>query len=450
MTLFAGGARAQDPPWAAKIDTLVHPYLDETLVAGLVVGAIRGDESLVRGYGRGSLEEGPKPDGRTLFEIGSVTKPFTGLLLAEAVVDGRLRLDQPLAELLPHGVHLAEHAGGPIRLEHLATHVSGLPRLPTNLAPTDASDPYADYDQEQLDAFLSGYTLTRGPGVEIEYSNLAFGLLGEVLAAQADSSYAELVHAKIAEPLGLNDTVLQVDAARQARLATPYNGDLTAARTWQFQALAGAGGIYSTADDLLRYARAHLEPPEGPLGEAVELAWKIHQQPIQPADFALGLGWHVARDGETRWHNGQTGGYHCMLLINRKLDLAVVVLANTATMEVDRLAEQLVRALAGAPEQPREFAQAVEVSAEQMQRLVGRYQLLPTFILDVKIENDQLMVGATGQPYFRVYPQNATHWRYRVVDAALTFELGEAGPAAAVVLHQHGLDQRAERLAGPD
>ena len=450
ITMLAGVARAQDPPWATQIDALVQPYLDESIVVGLVVGAIRGDESTVRGYGRVNLEEAAKPDGRTLFEIGSVTKTFTGLLLAESVVDGRLRLDQPLAELLPDGVRLSAHADGPIRLEHLATHVSGLPRLPTNLTPKDARDPYADYGKEQLNTFLSGYTLPRGPGVEIEYSNLAFGLLGEVLAAQADSSYGELLHAKIAEPLEMNDTAVEVDTARQARLATPYNVDLTEDQTWRFQAMAGAGGIYSTADDMLRFARAHLEPPEGPLGEAIELAWKVRQQPIEPQDFAMGLGWHVARDGETRWHNGQTGGYHCMLLINRKLDLAVVVLTNTATMEVDALAEQLVRALAGMPERPREFAKTVEVSAEQMQRLVGRYQLAPTFILDVKIEGDQLMVGATGQPYFRVYPQSVSSWRYRVVDAALTFELGEAGPAAAVTLHQNGLDQRAERLAEPD
>ncbi len=347
MTVIVSVASAEDPPWAAQIDSLIQPYLDNSVVVGLVVGAVRGDESAIRGYGRVTLTEPNKPDGHTVFEIGSVTKTFTGLLLADAVVDGRLRLDQPLAELLPETVRIQEHAEGPIRLQHLATHVSGLPRLPTNLSPRDARDPYADYGKEEMYAFLSGYTLPRGPGVEVAYSNLAFGLLGEILAAQAETSYAELVQSAIAEPLKMEATAVELDAAMQARLATPYSVDLSEDRRWGFRAMAGAGGVCSTAEDMLRYARAHLHPPEGSLGKAIELAWEVRQPPIKPQDFSMGLGWHIARDGETRWHNGQTGGYHCMLLINRKLDIAVVVLANTATMEIDALAEQLVRALAG-------------------------------------------------------------------------------------------------------
>lgn len=243
----------------------------------------------------------------------------------------------------------------------------------------------------------------------------------------------------------MDDTAVELSDAMQARLAPPYDAQLSEDHRWHFQAIAGAGAVCSSVEDLLRYARAHLNPPEGQLGEAIELAWKVHQG-AQDGGFAMGLGWHVARDGSTRWHNGQTGGYHSMMLVNRLSGIAVVVLANTATMEIDVLAEQLIRALAGAKEQPREFAKVVEVAPEQMERLVGRYQLIPTFILTAKIEDGKLMVGATGQPFFQVFPQSDSKWSYRVVDASLTFELGDEGPAKAVILHQNGLNQRAERL----
>lgn len=434
-----------DPELARQIDRLVQPYIDHSIVVGMVVGVIRGDDSIVRGYGRVARDEPAPPSGQTVYEIGSVTKTFTGLLLADAVAEGRLQLDQPVAELLPDGAAMPQHAAGPIRLEHLATHTSGLPRMPDNFSPADPRDPYADYGADELDAFLRGHSLSRGPGAEIEYSNLAYGLLGEILARQADQTYRQLIQSAIADPLEMDSTAVEPNESMRARLAPPYNADLDEDRRWTFQAMAGAGALLSTADDMLRYARAHLDPPEGQLGAAIELAWEVQQRPIKAQDFAMGLGWHVARDGATRWHNGQTGGYHSMLLINREANVAVVVLANTATMEIDALAEQLVRMLIGAPEQPREFKKTVAVSADQMQRLVGRYQLAPTFVLTVKIEDGNLMVGATGQPFFRVFPQSDTEWSYRVVDASLTFELDDEGTVKAVTLHQNGLNQRAAR-----
>lgn len=437
--------KSQEPELAEQIDRLAQPYLDRSVAVGMVVGAIRGDDSVVRGYGRVTREEPAQPDGQTVYEIGSVTKTFTGLLLADAVAAGRLQLDQPVADLLPAESRMPQHADGPIRLGHLATHASGLPRMPDNLSPSDSLNPYADYGAGDLYAFLGSHSLARGPGVELEYSNLAFGLLGEILADHADRSFGELIRSAIAEPLKMDSTAVELSDSMRGRLAPPYNADLNEDRRWTFQAMAGAGAVLSTADDMLLYARAHLDPPDSQLGKAIELAWEVQQPPINDEDFAMGLGWHVARDGATRWHNGQTGGYHAMLLVNREANVAVVVLANTATMEVDALAEQLVRMLVGAAEQPRKFEKTVDVAADQMQRLVGRYQLAPAFVLTVKIDDGTLMVGATGQPFFRVFAQSETKWSYRVVDASLTFELGDDGPAKAVILHQNGLDQRAPR-----
>lgn len=342
--------RGEEPAFAEEIDRLVQPYLDESIVVGMVVGAVRGEESSVRGYGRVRRNDPAKPDGNTVYEIGSVTKTFTGLLLADAVTRGDMRLDQPAARWLPGTARMPRHADRPITLADLATHVSGLPRLPANLNSSSEKDPYADYAAEDLYAFLKSHTPQCAPAVEQEYSNLGFGLLGQILAEQAGKDYEQLVRSVIATPLGMHDTGIELTESMRSRLAPPHGADLTPASPWRFQAMAGAGALRSTAEDMIRYARAHLDPPDNQLGEAIELAWRVHQPPIAPQDFAMGLGWHLARDGITRWHNGQTGGYHAMLLIDRPRRIAVVVLSNTATMQIDPLAEQLVRLLAGAPE----------------------------------------------------------------------------------------------------
>jgi len=146
-------------------------------------------------------------------------------------------------------------------------------------------------------------------------------------------------------------------------------------------ALAGAGGIRSSVGDMLLLARAQLAPPDNPIGKAIALAWKVHQQPLAPGDFAIGLAWHIARDGSTRWHNGQTGGYHSMMLVNRDIETAVVLLTNTATMEADRLAQDIIQMLSGAKVEPRAFEKSVKVSPDVMQAYVGKYELAPEFFL---------------------------------------------------------------------
>jgi CubicO group peptidase (beta-lactamase class C family) len=219
-------------------------------------------------------------------------------------------------------------------------------------------------------------------------------------------------------------------------------------KPWDFDALAGAGAIRSTTADMVRFARAHLDPPDGPIGETLNLAWKQHLE-AEGEHFAMGLGWHIARDGSTRWHNGQTGGYHAMILISRLLDAGVVVLSNTATGQVDVIAESIIQSMAGMDVRPKPIRKTVDVEREVMKRLVGRYQLSPVFTLDVQLQNSHLVVQATNQPAVRVYPESETTWHYRVVDAKLVFDLPESGAATSLTLHQHGLQLPAKRVRSP-
>lgn len=448
--LFITAARAPAAIDGNKVDRLSEPYIDSETVVGMTVGLLQGGETLVRGYGQYSADNSRTPDGGTIYEIGSVSKVFTGLLLADAVAASRVSPVTPVEDLLPKSIKMPRREETlPIRLWHLATHTSGLPRLPDNLKPTDPNNPYADYDGKRLAAFLKKHRPRKRPGEKIAYSNFGAGLLGEVLARERKLSYDALLKERVAEPLGLADTTIALSDDQAERLAPPHMAGGAPGYNWDLGKLAGGGAIRSTADDLLRFAQAHVDPPEGKLGQAIDMAWMVHQKPIEKGDFAMGFGWHVAHDGSTRWHNGETGGYHGALFVNRPLKAAVVVLANTATGEVDTLAQQLIQMLAGAPVEPRVFEpkeEGVEVSAEAMRRLVGRYELTPDFVFDVSLKGGRLMVGVTNQPTFEVYPRSETEWFYKVVDATLRFDVNRRGVCRAVELDQNGVRQRAKRV----
>jgi CubicO group peptidase (beta-lactamase class C family) len=301
-----------------------------------------------------SAADDRRPDGNTVYEIGSISKVFTGILLADAVHRGEVGLEQSLETLLPTN-GTPEYRLGPISLRHLATHTSGLPRLPNNMRRADPANPYADYTVELLHDFLAKYEPTRAPGRTSAYSNLGAGLLGNVLAHRAGMSYEQLLRERITGPLGMDQTAIDLTSAMKQRLAPPHAKDGSPASNWDIPTLAGAGGIRSTVDDLLTFLSAQLAPPEGDLGEAINLAWNVHWRPERPKAPAMGLGWHVARNGSTRWHNGGTGGYHSMMLASREAPAAVVVLCNTASFDVDRLAEDLLRVVTGTPVEPRQI-----------------------------------------------------------------------------------------------
>ena len=204
---------------------------------------------------------------------------------------------------------------------------------------------------------------------------------------------------------------------------------------------------------MMRFAKAQLNPPSGPLGAAIELAWKQHTA-ADASGPAMGLGWMIAGDGQTRWHNGQTGGSHSAIFINREFKCAVIVLCNTAvTNDVDQLAMLLVQKAAGRdiklegsePSDPESDKLAID--ADLRSRLVGRYQLTPNFIFDVQDRDGHLMVGITNQPTQEVFPDSATRWSYRGVDATLQFKLPKTGPAESLVLHQNGIEQTARRMS---
>ncbi len=330
----------------------------------------------------------------------------------------------------------------PITLEHLATHTSGLPRLPDNLAPADASNPYADYSVAQMYAFLNGHKLRRPPG-EYEYSNYGMGLLGQVLARHASTTYEQLLIERIAAPLKMYDTRITLDERRRQRLAPPYSLALQPAKNWDLPTLPGAGAIRSTCHDLLKFIQANLADDEQPRTQALRLA---HRARHKMADGqAMGLGWHIARDGVTRWHNGMTGGYHGWLAVAPGRNVGVVVLANTATMRITTFGEQVTRIALGLEVKPPPPHQVVDVAPAVLASYAGSYVHAPDFVPTVTVEDGRLMVQATHQEKLQVFAESTTQFFYKAVDAQITFVPDKDGKVNKLILHQGGRDLQAVR-----
>lgn len=254
-----------------EADELAEGYLRSPGNVGLVVGMLVRDECLCLGYGKVAEDSARPPDAGTVFEIGSITKVFTAALLAEMAGRDEVRLDQPVAELLPPGVRVPSYRGRAITLAHLAEHTAALPRLPGNLwaTVTDQENPYRDYQVTHLYQYLSGAAIGFPPGTGVAYSNLGAGLLGHVLALRAGRPFEDLLTERVLRPLALTDTGITLSADQAARLAPGHTdkGGLTS--TWDLPTLAGAGALRSTAAEMLSFLRANLDPPGTPAGAAL-------------------------------------------------------------------------------------------------------------------------------------------------------------------------------------
>ena len=416
---------------------------------GLVVGVIGPGGRRVVAYGH--LEKGdPRPlNGDTIFEIGSVTKVFASLLLAEMVQQSEVAFDDPVAKYLPASVKMPERNGRSITLVDLATHTSGLPRLPTNLAPRNRANPYAGYTVEQLYQFLSSYQLPRDIGSQYEYSNLGGGLLGHVLALRAGMSYEALVRSRICDPLGMKDTRITLTPEMKARFAVGHNQALEPVENWDLPTLAGAGALRSTTHDMLTFLAANLGYAKSPLAPAMAAMLKVRRPTGMPG-LQIALGWHVrAIDGkEIVWHNGGTGGYRSFMGFDPAARTGVVALSNTfTTIGVDDIALHLLDAKAPLAPPTKQHTQ-VKVDPNIYDSYLGTYELAPSFIITITRDGDHLFEQATRQPKFEIFPESERDFFLKVVDVQITFVIDSNGRATELILHQNGRDVHGKRFEG--
>jgi serine-type D-Ala-D-Ala carboxypeptidase/endopeptidase len=416
--------------------------------AGVVVGIIEPTGRRVIAHGASGARDARPLDGDTVFQIGSITKVFTTLLLADMVVRGEVQLHEPAAKLAPPGVTLPVRRR-PFTLFDLATHRSGLPAMPTNFALDARPDPYAGYTVDQLHAMLASHVLEREPsGPKGFYSNLGVALLGRLLAHRAGTDYEALLAARVLRPLGLASTSVTLEPDQSARLAPGHDRFLEPVDTWNLVVLPGSGGLRSTANDLLRFLAAQLGQEPSPLHAAMLFQRTVRASTGQ----ALGWGVRIRNHRELIRHEGSKEGYRTAVVFEPATSTGIVVLVNARI--ADSPMDLALHLLAGdplppAPAPPPPPPARVALDAAVLDTCAGRYRLASGMLLEVARRGDGLLAYVPGGGVSTFFADGPRTLFSNLDDERLTFELGAAGTVTGVVLRSEGTEEAGARVTAP-
>jgi len=274
-------------------------------------------------------------DGHTVFEIMSITKVLTSLLLAEMALRGEVAFDDPVTKYLPLTLH---ERGRPIRLLDLATYTSGLPNMPGNLPPDWYANPnpMGDYTETKLFEFLGSCVPEYEPGAHYEYANLGFGLLGIALAHRAGKSYEEVLIERVCKPLGLRDTRITLSGEMRRHLAQGHDLNLKPTPLWDVPAMPGMGCVRSNAKDLTEFLKANMGLVQSPLRKSLARLLET-RRPTSLAGTDAGLGWFITSDKgeEIVWKSGLSGGCNTFMGFSRQTQRGAIVLSNFLWRPID-------------------------------------------------------------------------------------------------------------------
>ena len=454
--LLPAAAFAQAAPPDSEIEKILSTRVDQQHWAtGIVVGVVTPQGTHTIAYGTTAKGGSQKVGADTVYDIGSVTKVFTALALADMAQHGEVALDDPVAKYLPKGTALPRDGNREITLADLATHTAGLPLRPDNLTPKDPDNKYAEYGEADLYAFLAHYKPPHPIGSAYDYSNPGFGLLGIALARRAGTDYDTLIEQRILKPLGMGDTARKPTSSMQNRTAQGYSYDvasvdLTPAEHWDFgSGVAGAGGYRSTATDMMKLLQAILGLRPSPLSPAFTAMTKTRRPGGMMPATAIALAWNILdQDGrEIAWKNGSVGGFRAFVGYDAAARIGVVVLVNaqTGTGGDDIGLHILDPKIAVDLHIPRKHVE-VKIDPALLDRYAGTYKYADNDFVVVTREGDHLAESENGQDKLELFAEGERDFFFKVADAQITFETGPDGKVTAAIWHQDGQDQRGVRV----
>jgi CubicO group peptidase (beta-lactamase class C family) len=454
--LLPGIAAAQTVPADNEIQKLLATRVDgQHWATGIVVGLITPQGTHTIAYGATSKDGTQKVGADTVYDIGSITKVFTALALADMAQHGEVALDDPVAKYLPKDVVLPKDGAQQITLADLATHTAGLPLRPDNLAPKDPDNKYAEYSEADLYQYLAHAKPAHPIGSTYDYSNPSFGLLGVALAHRNGTTYDTLIEGRILKPLGMDDTRRNATPALQSRMAQGYSydvgsADLTPAEHWDFgSGVAGAGGYRSTANDMMKFLQAILGIHPSPLARDFAAMTKTRRPGgMMPAN-AIALAWNILdQDGrEIVWKNGSVGGFRSFIGYDVAAGTGVVVLTNaqTGTGGDDIGLHILNPKIPVDLHIPRKHIET-KLDPALLDRYVGTYKYADNDFVVVTRAGDHLAESENGQEKLELFAESDRDFFFKVADAQITFETGPDGKVTAAIWHQDGQDQRGVRM----
>lgn len=337
----------------STINDLVKPLLDGKKNLGIAIGVydIGSDDPRMFYFGRSTKDDEPKVTESTVFEIGSITKTFTTTMAIMLEREGKIKLGDPVQNYMPAGVTIHNFSSTePVKLIHLATQTSGLPRLPTNLftsEKTDKKNPYKNYNAEDLNSFINNYIPEYEPGTKYLYSNLGMGLLGDILSRASGKSYDEMLHYYLVDSLGMYSTGQKLTADMQKNMAKGYTEKGEPSPLWDFDVLAGCGAIRSSLPDMMKYLAFNMGKTDR--FEFKDALTQLHKRRFETdiPNTAIGMAWHVSETSGDRtviWHNGGTGGFASFMGFIPETSTGVVVLSNQSNT-VDNVGVEILKYL---------------------------------------------------------------------------------------------------------
>ena len=437
LVLLAAAVAAAKPP------ADLQKKLDEFVAGGpggAAVAWVDADGTVFFNSGTMSVADPRAISPDTQFEIGSITKVFTALLLAESERLGKVARTDPAAKyLLPVGDPAQAELAG-ITLVSLATHTSGLPRLPANFTTASAPSPYAAYDNAKLVKALRTEGVNAPADHAVLYSNFGSAVLGEALAAAWDTSYADALTEHVLNPLGLKATSLGLTGLPPPLDLAPGYANGKMVTNWTHRAFASAGGLRSSARDMALFLAACLGQGNRPLHAALE-ATLTPQEIYDDTGGHIGLAWMLTDEPESpiAWHNGATAGSHAFLAFNRKAGTGVVILTNFS-----QPSEALGFSLLGVPV-PGPKTEVLKNATD----FVGLYPLTANFAIMVTATNGVMRVQPNGQPAQTTRMTAPDHFTVVGAPAAISFERDAAGKVVSLILHQNGEEHRGTRQEPP-
>jgi CubicO group peptidase (beta-lactamase class C family) len=433
---------------ANEMAAYIEAYLATGFFMGSVLVACAGDVLLSQGYGMANLEHSVANSPQTKFRLGSVTKQFTAAAILQLQEQGLLKVDRPISTYLP-----AYPQGELITVHHLLTHTAGIPNYTS----------FPDYVQKQrtamtLDetiAWFSNQPLEFTPGDRYSYSNSGYTLLTKLIEVVSGYSYTDYLQHHIFEPIGMADSGYDQSAPVLPHRASGY---APAEEGYQNAAFidmsipSGAGGLYSTVEDLYRWEQA--------LYTNAVLSESSRQLMFAPAvgmgeesgNAHYGYGWVIdqAYERDRVGHGGRIDGFTTSIARYLYEQVVIIVFSNLETAPVARISNDLAAILFGREYQLPQKRQAIALNPAIYAIYIGDYEFAPGIILSVTTESQRIFTQLTGQNQVEIFPESATQFFLKVVDAQLTFVVEEIGKASRVILHQGGRDQVAIRVTAEE
>jgi CubicO group peptidase (beta-lactamase class C family) len=310
-----------------RINEILAPFAKQISTAGVSVGVFKDNQTFYYGYGETKKGNNAIPNSETIYEIGSITKTFTALLMMDYLQSNSLSINNPINNFLPYDVPLLARSNVPIRVRHLLNHTSGLPRLPEDFeAGMDINNPYKHYDSTKVYNFLKNYRLMVEPGEVWEYSNLGMGLVGLILERKTHMSYEDLLKVKICTPLGLSKTKITLNSNDSLNYAVGYDAYGTQVPYWDdMNAFKGAGAIRSNAKDMIAYGKNILNYETSLLKTPIDSCLKVT---YDNGSTKMASGWiyQTINGNDIVIHDGGTAGFNSYIVICKSKNVVLVIL----------------------------------------------------------------------------------------------------------------------------